>query len=236
VKELPRIVELAGPAGAGKTTLASMLEQSGMNILRADIPSWREPNRIPFYVRNTLTLLPALMQMFYRRNGKWLQRWEVADMVILEGWPRMLRRQAAACKEVLLLDQGPIYMLAAGQVIGSGVLNSPQADGWRRRMVRQWANTLDMVIWLDAPNATLVSRVRGRDRWHGQKARSERAAFKFLDDYRQAYEQIFSALVAERSDLRIVRFDSARASVEEVGSQVGAALGLDRHKQSNGSC
>jgi shikimate kinase len=234
MKSPPQIIELVGPAGAGKSTLARALQQCNENIAVVAHPYWRDPGQLPFFARNSLALAPTIAQLMYRRNGRSLRREEIAWMVILHGWHHQLRRQAALNRETLLLDQGAITMLASIQATGSGILSGAWADEWWHGMYRQWANTLDAVIWLDAPNSTLVPRIRGREQAHEIKETPDGMAFRSLDEYREIYKRIFSALTAERSNLAVLRFNTAQECQDELCDKVGAALDLNCRERGYG--
>jgi hypothetical protein len=234
MKASPGIIELVGPAGAGKSTLAGALKQCNENIAVVTHPCWRDPGQLTFFARSSLALLPTFAQFAYRANGQWLRPREMAWVVTLERWHHSLRRQVALSKKVLLIDTGAITILASIQVSGSGVLNRSRTDEWWHEIYRQWANTLDMIIWLDAPNTTLVPRVRTRDQAHEIKATCDAIAFASLDEYRKIYGRIFSALIAERSDLAVLRFDTTQVCLDELCDQVNAVLGANHRERRYG--
>ena len=169
MKASPQIIELVGPAGAGKSTLAHTLEQRSGNIALVSHPCWRDPGQLLFFAREGLALLPTFVQCAYRPNGQWLRPDEMAWMAILHGWHHLLRRQVVLGGGVFLIDTGAITILASIHASGPGVLTGSSTDEWWHTLYRQWAATLDMIIWLDAPNTTLVPRIRGRDQPHELK-------------------------------------------------------------------
>jgi len=231
----PSIVELAGPAGAGKTTLAHALAQQSDNIRLCDPPYYRRTEHLPFFVANSLLLLPTIRHLWRYRDGRQLTPREMAWMVILKGWPRVLARQAPSDGKVAVLDQGPVYILAELSRFGPASLQSPSARKWWDRTIEQWATTLDMVIWLDTSDTTLLERIRTRNKWHVIKHESAVEALGFLARCRRAYGQVLSALTTKAGGPKMLRFDTALASVDEIVSQLLMAWDL-RDNQGQVAC
>ena len=90
-------------------------------------------------------------------------------------------------------------------------------------MFKQWAFTLDVVIWLDAPATVLVERINARDKRHAVRGKSELEAHQFLARYRMSYEQVLAQLRAYR-ELTLLQFDTDHAPVEQIADEVLAAV------------
>jgi thymidylate kinase len=220
-------VELVGPAGAGKTTLVQALDQRSKKILIGDFPYFRRAKYIPFFVRSAFLMVPTLLRLYQTGSSKWPTRREIAWMSILMGWPRSLGRRASEADTIVVLDQGPVYLLTELCAFGSECLNSRSMDAWWNSMFSQWAATLDMVVWLDAADAILAERIHTRPRWHLMKGRPDQEAFEFLARYRKAYKQVLAKLTANANGPSQLCLDTSQESINEIIHRILVALDQD---------
>jgi deoxyadenosine/deoxycytidine kinase len=210
----PQIVEIIGPAGAGKTTLTRALTEGSRTVQLGGFPDVRRISDLPFFLWHGLQISPALF-ICPRGISRKLTRREFAWLSILHGWPSILQKQLKK-NRTILLDQGPVYLLAETNRFGPEYLRRKKAENFWHDLYSRWSNTLDMVIWLDAADADLVKRIRSRDKGHVLKNETVESAFEFLSSYRKAYEQTISILMAGRPNLKILRFDTSRTSLGEI--------------------
>ncbi len=145
-------------------------------------------------------------------------------MAYLEAGLHVLGQQGAKNGSVTLLDLGPIYRLAFLREFGPEITTSQLYKRWWASLLDQWAATLDMVIWLDAPDAILLERIRARDQRHTIKEQSEQEAFEVLARYRTSFEQTIAESVTDHQ-VTLLRFDTNQASVEQIADSVLAAFG-----------
>ena len=226
VEMAPFVVEVVGPAGAGKTSLARALTQSNERLVEGAKLRARSIPNIPFFVRNAFFLLPTFLQQY--RNGRGFTWQEIKAIVHLRGWHRVLRRRVAN-GTITILDQGPIFMLTRLRVLGPENIKRQGFDRWWNGMFKQWSHELDLVIWLDAPDAILLERIHSRNKRHTVKEESEKDAHEFMARYRTSYEEVISALRANDGP-RVVRFDTARQSPGEITDKVLTEFDLE-HRQ-----
>ena len=140
-------------------------------------------------------------------------------MVYLKAWPRVLTQQAWNNGTVILLDHGPVFKLATLLAFGPDKLRSEHFEKWWNSMFKQWAYTLDMVMWLDAPDTLLVERINRRSQRHVVKGKSEQEAYGFLARYRASYEEIMAKLRANGGPT-LLQFNTNQASVEQIVDEV----------------
>jgi len=220
------VVELIGPAAVGKSTLIRALSDCDERFeLGLDLER-RKFGHILYFLTNLFRSLPTLLKQY--RNGRWFTGAEIKMIVYLMGWHRQLRGQAER-GAIPLLQNGPAFKLVRLHAFGPDHMKSQSFDGWWERMLKQWATTLDIVIWLDAPDEVLLDRVRARDRWHALKMKSETEAHEFLARYRKSYERIIPVLVAEDGP-SLLRFDTDQESPSQIIDKVLAEIDFG-HRQ-----
>jgi len=152
-------------------------------------------------------------------------------MAILKGWDHVLGRGVSNHGTVIVLDQGPVFLLAQLHCFGPESLRSQSAEKWWNGTYKQWADILDIVVWLDTSDSILMERIRTRGKGHLVKGRSEAEVFEFLARYRVAYEQVISVLKANASGPKVLRFDTAQEPLDEIVSRVVVACGLKDSEQ-----
>lgn len=220
----PRLVEIVGPAGAGKTTLCNMLSSFG-HIHLSNFPDVRKVVNAPFFIFSGFRVLPLVLQMLRFREEK-LTRREFAWLSILSSWPMVLQNELKSNEDVIILDQGPVYLLSEMSLIGPEFLKAERAQQVWGAWYRQWAATLDAIVWLDAPDECLINRIRSREKDHVVKDASPQEVIKFLESYRRVYERVFSELSIRRGDLKILQFDTNRQLPEAIANQLLFELDL----------
>lgn len=213
-----RIVEIVGPAGAGKTTLCHALNCCSKSIRLGNFPDVRKLSAAPFFIGNGLKISPSLLNL-HQHNGRKLLRREFAWLSILYGWPVVLKKELEN-HQVIILDQGPIYLLTELKEFGPEYLREEKAGKFWLDLYSRWAGMLDMIVWLDAADVILLDRIRSRNKEHVVKNESVQATFEFLASFRKAYERTISNFESNQSNLKILRFDTSHRSPEGIANQL----------------
>lgn len=188
------IVELAGPAGAGKTTLARRLG-AGDRRIRVDLSLWG-----PAWADAAVSAVGVLPTIVAAAVAAWVQgsrplRWaEIAQMIRVGALRRCVER-ASQTHRIIILDEGPVFALSWLDVffVRTG---HPGFAGWRRRTLADWAALLDVVILLDASDPELAHRIRTRAKPHPVKGEPDAKIYGFAAGFRRAFERVIADLVA----------------------------------------
>jgi shikimate kinase len=204
-------MELVGPAGSGKTTLLRALSARDNKIRVTSDLEIRDRGHMPIFIGHA----PYLLSLF-RRGFSWD---EMKAMVYLDVWPAMLKPQPRQRETAILLNHGPIFKLATLNAFGPDSLKSRRFEYWWPKVCEQWACTLDMIVWLNAPDRTLMERINARNQRHAVKGKSAQEATDYLIRYRTSYEQMLANLTTHGGPT-LLQFDTSRTSVDQIVDEV----------------
>lgn len=208
------VVELVGPAAAGKTSLRRAL------ALRSAGAQTSLHLRWPKFVPAAVGLTPTLLAVHRPFRGL---LWKEMKRMVYVGTLRRALGRAAGARPVIL-DEGPIYMLARLRVFGEDRLGSPAFERWWREAVRQWAVALTLIVRLDAPDAVLIQRLRSRDQSHPLRGHGDEAISRFLQAYRDAYDAVIEALMAVDGAPQLLTFRTDEQPVDRIADVVAPHL------------
>jgi energy-coupling factor transporter ATP-binding protein EcfA2 len=219
-----RFIELVGPAGAGKSTLARVLCQRHRRIRIGTEIAFRKVHQLPILIGS----IPLVLSSFYNGviggpNWTWD---EMKFLVYLEKWKRVLEQQAKSHSGTILLDHGPVFKLATLHAFGPDWLRSAAADAWWRNLFQEWAELLDLIVWLDAPDALLETRINARNQKHQLKGRPESEVLQFLARYRSSYNYVLSGLAASNGP-SVIHYDTSLASLDDIGEEILVACKIE---------
>jgi hypothetical protein len=201
------IVELVGPAGAGKTTLARGASEVDSTI-KSGLSLWGLPKRR--LLSSAIALLPTIVSAGVNRSP--LTAGEIGQMIRL-GALRQVVADEAEQHRVIILDEGPVFALSWLDVFFARNGDHVPA-AWRRRVIAQWAPLLDVVVFIDATDITLAHRIRTRDKPHMVKDLSDAEIFGFSDGFRRAFERTIGEL-AQAGDLVVDTLSTETGPLDE---------------------
>ena len=216
----PVILELVGPAGAGKTTIRNTLLSNYSQVQFQVHPYFRDRKNASFFITNTLKIMPLLARIAFTRAGRHLTLQEIALMVIMNGWSPLLKRRAAHHHGFTLLDQGPVYLMAHLDALGPPRLHTPAANAWINQGYTVWANTVNTIVYLDTDDSVLVERINTRGKGHGMRGKPEDEARAFLIRSRESLNKAICGLHERNNNLRIYRFNTSEKSADEISKEV----------------
>jgi AAA domain len=181
------VVELVGPAGAGKTTLAKNVQRADRSVHAGltlwGLPRWR-------LLRGAIALVPTVVASAVRRRRL---RWaEVAQMIRLDALRRLVARLKSRHR-IILLDEGPVFGISQLD-LAFAQRGSVAPAKWRRRALSRWAQLLDSIILLDAGDEALATRIRTRRKSHRVKHATDATIRGFANGYRKAFDRIVAEM------------------------------------------
>jgi hypothetical protein len=209
------LVELVGPAGSGKSTVYGMLRAGDPAIEGRPTLRHREYAGIA-----AASVVGAFATLVRRRAFGWETPLEqVRMMAYLRAMPRILTGPTGPA--AIVFDQGPLFFLTRPSLMHERLAT------WRSRMFDTWAPLLDLVVFLDAPDALLRERINTREKWHALKGSDGRSALEVLRTSRQVYERALGELAARPVAPAIVRLDTSTRSPDEIANAILAELAED---------
>ncbi|MBN2046668.1 MAG: hypothetical protein JW750_02395 [Anaerolineaceae bacterium] len=215
-KSPTQFIEIIGLAGAGKSTLANALMQKPLPILLIDqLPFYREWVNVPFFVKNTLRMLPTLSRLIISKHDGNLTLEEIAWMVTLHGWYERFQKNSVY-PDFVLFDEGPIFHMAFLHFLSPTIFQSTAAAKWWSQLLEHWGRTLNTVVLLDADDQILIERIRSRKKMHSIQQRDDIDSIHLLDRYREIYRLLLQNLTAISPGVRIIQYRTDEAPVDEI--------------------
>jgi len=211
------LVELLGPAGAGKSTVFQSLLARDQAILER--PTVRKRRYAAIVAVNILRAFATLI-----RNGVIKPQGgteQVRMMMYLQALPRILPGLGSAGNTAIVFDQGPLFLLTRPS------LTDERLATWWNGMFDMWTPLLDVVVFLDAPDELLRERINTRQTWHALKGADGRSALDVLRASRQVYERTIEAVAARPAGPAILRFDTSTRSADEIADAIISAIDCD---------
>lgn len=209
----PTLVELVGAPGAGKSTVFAALQAADRAVVGR--PILTRSRNAPWLSVQAALLLGTLVR---RRalDRRWYPNM-IAMSAELRALPRVLERRAPG--EILVFDQGPLFTLTRPRMLDA------RLHAWSGATFELWMTLLDVVVWLDAPDAELIARIRARPKTHRIKDARDEDARDWIARDRERFGPVLDRVEAAPGGPAVLRFDTSQHAPEAVARDVLAAAG-----------
>ena len=208
----PRIIELIGPAGVGKSAITEELARQP-GVLCTSM--WLVPRTELAWA--SLCTVPSAVRLIRRARSP-LNR-ELRQIARLRALLNFLDRDELSRYRYIVIDEGAIYTLAWLRVIGHPVFHDKRTQSWRQYIAALWGATIDEVVRLDAADAVLAQRLRTRTKAHVMSQAPDRAITAFSMRYRTAFNDSIS-MIQQHGRFAIRDFRTDHDSAVAIAQQI----------------
>jgi hypothetical protein len=217
-----RLVELVGPAGAGKSTLATTLPMQDPNVIQG--PNlWGLPRAL--LAASAVELTPTILAA--AAAGRPLRGDEMGQMVRIGALRRALERVQQDEHCTVIIDEGAVFGLAWLEVFHPADDDAVRA-AWRSRERAHWADRLHAVVRLDAADGELAQRIRTRAKQHMMKDCSDAEIQAFMDRFRDCYDDVLTDM-SSRGRITVRSMRNGDAPMSERVTRLREAIEDTRH-------
>ncbi len=215
------VVEIIGLCGAGKSTLAALLnvKKSGS---KAGLTIWGLPKRL--LLKSSFTTLPSLVK---NRLYKKLSSEEIKQIVRINAFTEFVKRQDYS-SGTFFFDEGAIFAISKLRVDSQ---NDPiLQEEWEAKSLNHWKELVKTIIWLDSADEVLIQRIRQRNKSHRMKDKSDDEIVEFLSRYREAYEIVIKKFT-ENNAVNILKFDTAERNLKDIADEISFKIVSNKASQ-----
>ncbi len=211
----PRLIELVGVAGTGKSTLLKALSHRNGRI--QELPPPNKLRYLPTMLKVIFRWLPLYLLKY--RRGRWFTWEETRKLGYLDVWLGYIRSEIRTRNLIVALNPGSMCWLVALRQFGPDLTKDPQFQEWWEGRVRLWAAALDVIIWMEAPIELSLQRVLGREEEHEAKSEPVEVALEEFERYRRAYIELVPEM-ARRGEAQLFHYRSDQMTTDHMAAEI----------------
>jgi hypothetical protein len=116
-----------------------------------------------------------------------------------------------------------VYVLAWLYAFGHEGARRGRMERWWQAALERWAATLDVIIWLDAPDAVLGQRIRTRIESHPYANWADGPLYEFFARWRAGYEYVVSQLI-DTNGPKVMKFAADQEPTGRIADRILTSL------------
>ncbi len=214
----PRLIEMVGIGGAGKSTLYRALNQGNSRIRKLGPPA--KTQYLPSLLRLAFHWLPIHLLKYGR--SRWFTWDEIRNICYLDTQLSHIRSHNRADGAIAVLDPGSVYWLSSLREFGPEFRKDAAFRKWWDERLREWSEALDWIIWIEAPVGLLLERVLARDEVHEARTQSREMALVYFERYQAEYSKMVPEM-ASKGHARLFHFRSDQTNTEQMAQEIWKA-------------
>ena len=207
----PRLIEMVGIGGAGKSTLYRALHAENPSILKLDPPG--KLHYLPTLAKMALHWLPVFVSKY--GGSRWFTWDEMRNVCYLDTRLRQIRSLSGSTDTVAVLDPGSVYWLSSLREFGPPFTRDALFTAWWDEKLAEWSAAIDLLIWIEAPSDLLLERVLARDEVHEARSQPRESALANFERYRACYATMVPE-VTSRGHARVFHFWSDHSTTDQM--------------------
>lgn len=211
------VVEIVGACGSGKSTLTRAVTDHDPAHQLEEFLQFKKLD----HLRSAAHSVPGLANLLVAglRARRLPDVTELKLIIYLMVWHHRIRRSPVRGTRAVVVDQGPVYALATLRRTNPPLPGTEPAGRWWRTVLAQWATTLDVIVWLDAPDDVLWERVQNRSEEHEIKGGPKESGIDFIKAYRDSFESTLEEF-DHVGGPRIMRFNTSHWTTERMVTEI----------------
>jgi len=96
-------------------------------------------------------------------------------------------------------------------------------EPWKQ-LLKQWANKIDMIIFLDAQDEDLIHRISNREKEHLVKEKSLTQKQRFFSHNREIFRLLIENILLFNPQINIIEFNTSKISQKSLLDELSSIL------------